>query len=576
MNHSTQTRVSACVLLFTLLAAPALHAQGLALQPGLEAARDDVVAAEIELRKSADGTKQACDEADSADDQLLKEGRLPSTFTQTLAKAAQVKRDLCDQWKALREKAQERADLARKQLRQVAAAAKPSVEVPAPIVIMRGAANSPPPAQIDLQTIVAQALEAQETVGKERKAVQGVYDTVDRATKAALRLKLDSDAGLVENARGMQKKAKDAIKAASDAQIAANHFLDSVLVIQACLISKAKDCGTLHEQSYANARAHRDKMGIYLAQAKKLRDDLDAAAATVEVAGAWDDPANRTKALQFAKMIEKYPDANAPFAQNAFTLLASNKDKSAAVKLGWDRLYPGGWRQVTLTFSAPLSERVFSYADGLTGLPKAGISYQTAGIGKLFGKESALFSTAWGLRFGYDKRSYYEDTAILQKQTTNVRVSPWDVSFAAVAHDPNTSNAHVLRLAWQRVFEDGPSKNRCPSGSTGDILFVDCITGKFGAPKAQNAGVLSYQYRYQMDSFAISPTVTYNTRSEVTELGLPLYLVRSADNDKRPFNAGIRADWTSKGKEAITGSTKNTWSFGVFVGTSFSLFSRDE
>ena len=70
--------------------------------------------------------------------------------------------------------------------------------------------------------------------------------------------------------------------------------------------------------------------------------------------------------------------------------------------------------------------------------------------------------------------------------------------------------------------------------------------------------------------------MSYNTRSEVTEIGLPLYLVRSADDDKRPFNAGIRADWISKGKESITGSTKNTWSFGVFVGTAFSLFSRND
>ena len=49
--------------------------------------------------------------------------------------------------------------------------------------------------------------------------------------------------------------------------------------------------------------------------------------------------------------------------------------------------------------------------------------------------------------------------------------------------------------------------------------------------------------------------------------------VRNSD-DERPFNVGIRADWIGKGKESISGNIKNQWSFGVFFGTDFSLFSR--
>lgn len=231
---------------------------------------------------------------------------------------------------------------------------------------------------------------------------------------------------------------------------------------------------------------------------------------------------------------------------------------------------------MSLLLSAPLGDRVVSQADGLTGLPKVGLSYQQASVSPALGSKTLLYSAGAGLRFGYDKRSYYRDGPTLPKASTDIRVSPWDLTGAVVLRDPGTHNAHVLRLSWQRSCEDGPSKNRCPIDATGDFGFADCVTGKFGAPKARNAGVLSYQYRYQTDAFAVSPTLTTNTRSRVTEVGLPLYLVRNADDDKRPFYAGIRADWTSKCKASITGTTRNTWFFGVFVGTSFSLFSRAE
>lgn len=575
MFDSAKLRPSAGVLLVCAFALPALHAQSPVTQSSLDDARHEVVVAENDSRKADAEAKTACDEAQAADEQLLREGLRHSTLTQALARAAQVKRGLCDQWKLSSADARSRAAAARLLLREVAAAPA-AMQTPAPDVARRPAGGSRLPAKTDLQAIVAQAQEAQERVGKERAASQGVYDTVDRATKAALALSQPTDLLWVDTSQAMQDDAAAARAAAHKAQISANKFIKHALTIKACLISAANDCGTLHAETYEIARTARDEMNDSLDLSKRKRESLAESAAVIEVAGLWNDDAQRAKALRFAKLIEKYPDANAPFAQNAFTLLASNKEKSAAIRMGWDRLYAGGWRQVTLSFSAPIGDRVVSYADGLTGLPKVGIGYQMASVSRAFDSDSLLYAAAAGLRFGYDRRSYYADGPTFPKSATDVRVSPWELSSAVVLHDANTSNAHLIRASWQRTFEDGPTRNRCPAGSTSDISFVDCITGTIGAPKARQAGVLTYQYRYQTEGFAISPTVTYNTRSKVTEIGLPLYLVRSADDEKRPFNAGIRADWISKGKESITGSTKNTWSFGVFVGTSFSLFSRDE
>lgn len=575
MYPSTMARKQAGSVLVAAFTVTSLQAQDTRQQRTLDDARQDVVAADIQLRKAASEVKMACDEADVADEKLLSEGLTPSTFTQTLAKVAVAKRAFCDQWKQTQAEFQAQAAVARQRLRSTAAA-DPSGEANLLATAPRPGGLTRAPSRIDLQAIVTQALDAQERVGKERAATQDVYETVDRATKAALKLTEARDGRWVERSQEMQAEAAAARTAAGDAQKSANKFVQHALTIHRCLISATVDCGARQVTAYESARAARDAMNEKLQLSKSKREQLSESVSTIEVAGAWKDDAQRGKALQFAKLVEKYPDANAPFAQNAFTLLASNKDKSAAIKLGWDRLYPGGWRQVSLSFSAPFGDRVLSYADGLTGLPKVGIGYQLASVSKAFGSESLLYSAAAGLKFGYDKRAYYEDGPTVPKAATDVRVSPWELSGAMVLHDASTSNSHVLRAAWQRTFEDGPTKNRCPSGTEADVRFVDCITGAFGAPNAREAGLFVYQYRYQTDAFAISPTLSYNTRSKVTEFGLPLYLVRSEDDDKRPFNAGIRADWISKGKESITGSTKNTWSFGVFVGTAFSLFSRNE
>ena len=552
-------------------------AQAADAQAVLQTARDEVVAAGAALRRFNVETKKACDDADAADDQLLKEGRSPSPLTQSLAKAALLKRELCGQWKSSKEEAQSQSDAARSALRQVAAEpVRPASAATNPITAPSVTRADPSPAQ--LRNIITDAQSAQETVEIERKAVQGLYDRVDSATKAALALKQSTDLDLVALSNTLQSSAKEARTAASAAQKAANRFLEHALTIKGCLLGGAANCALQYRVSYSLAVEAQEEMEVELALAKQRREDLDEAAAKVEVAGKWEDAASRARALRFAKLLQKYPDSGAAFAKNSFTVLASGKENSATVKLDWDRLYAGGWSDVTLLFSAPLADkgqsRVFSYADGQTGVPKVGLSYVVVDARPLKGTDTGLFSLSTGLRFGTQTRSYYEDGPTFPKAASSVRVSPWSLSVAAVGHDPSTRNAHLIRASWQRAFKDGPSKNRCPVDRNGDMQFVDCITGTFGAPKGRNEGVLSYQFRYQSEDFAVSPTLTHNTWSRVTELGMPLYLVRSADDDKRPFNAGIRADWTSKGKESISGNTQNQWSFGVFFGADFSLFSR--
>lgn len=215
-----------------LLAAPCVQAQPAAVQPSLVDARHAVVTAENELRKALSESKKACDKADAADAQLLREGLTPSTLTQTLAQDARGMRQSCDRWKQVASQAQAVAAAARVQLQDVAASAAPAS---APASGARGASRLP--ARIDLQNLVDQAQQAQVLVDKERTAAQGVYDTVDRATKAALALTLATDAPTLDRARAMQGQAKAARRAGSGAQTAANDLVEHALVIRACLIT---------------------------------------------------------------------------------------------------------------------------------------------------------------------------------------------------------------------------------------------------------------------------------------------------------------------------------------------------
>ena len=545
----------------------------------LKTARDAVEASEVALARVNVETKVACADADAADAQLLKEGTLPSLQTQSLAKAAILKRDLCDQWQQSGKRAKANFEVARTSLRQIA------IESVDPAVDQDDLSPSPAlasgiPSIEEMISLVGRAQGVQEKVDKERKAADGVYDVVDGATKKALALHLPTDAQLAASSKSLQRLASEAHAAVSVAQQSANRLLEHALTVKSCLLAATPKCKVQHYVAHNRAIGAEKDMSAALALSKLRRNELDAAARVIAVAESEVDLDRRVSALRFAELIEKYPEAGAPFAQNGFTLLASNKETSATIKLGWDRLYAGGWREVTLLFSAPLtgsaSSKVFNFADGLTGIPKVGLSYLLLDARPLLGTQTGLFSLSTGFRLGSETRSYYTDGPAFPKSASSVRVWPASVSVAAVGHDPSTRRAHVLRASWQHAFEDGPAKNRCPVDRTGDVLYVDCITGSFGAPEAQNEGVLSYQYRYQneRESFAASPSLTHNTRTRVTEFGLPIFLWHSEEAGKRSFNTGIRLDWTSKGKESITGRTKNEWSFGIFVGAPFTLFGR--
>ena len=181
VSNRVAGRAQALVVFALATTAVQASAQAADAQAALQTARDDVADTAAALRRVNVETKKACEDADPADEQLLKEGRSPSPLTQSLAKAARLKRELCVQLSSSQEQAQLQSDVARSVLRQVAGPVQPALAMSCANTAPSVTRGDPSPAQ--LRNIITDAQSAQEAVEVERKAVQGLYDRVDSATK---------------------------------------------------------------------------------------------------------------------------------------------------------------------------------------------------------------------------------------------------------------------------------------------------------------------------------------------------------------------------------------------------------
>jgi hypothetical protein len=110
----------------------------------------------------------------------------------------------------------------------------------------------------------------------------------------------------------------------------------------------------------------------------------------------------------------------------------------------------------------------------------------------------------------------------------------------------------------QRYFAAGAPRNIChPIGGT-DAL--ECAEHVLGAPAQRIGAVIHGEVRrYLGSSLALSPSVSYNFKNEVTSIAVPMYFLRNTEGG---LTGGIRGSWRSD-TESV--------SLVVFIGTSFSL-----
>ena len=368
----------ALALLSGMLCVPPVVAQVDAQQAALDKVRKEVRVASGDLRRAAELAKDACDEAEAADEALLRDGATLSTSTRGLAAAASLKRELCDQ--ATKQQLQARAqhERARTELRMIAAAPaavppRPSTAVVAPQPEATSGADiarAATPAQ--MQAIVTAASTAQDDVEAARTEVADLYNVADTATKLALQLGLERVEGrqALEDAQTAQSRAKAARGAVSDAQSDANRLVEHALALKLCLQHK-NQCDEASTQGYLDAVASQDRLARHLSEAKTNAQALRKIAVKIEATKVTGNRTDYDKFVRFRQQLQDHPDARSLLGKDSYLLSADSTGTSATIQLGYDRPEAAGMRRYTMIVSTPLSTtgrtKLYEVADGLAG-----------------------------------------------------------------------------------------------------------------------------------------------------------------------------------------------------------------
>jgi hypothetical protein len=479
-----------------------------------------------------------------------------------LAGRATSERQKCREARLGRDRAEAALEVARERLRLIAGA------VPV----------QDPPKKADLESVIQAAQGAQKQMDVERAKLSDIYDVVDRTTKAALALSPGKPgaAQALGKAQLAQGLADDARRALSDAQRAANRWIEHSLQLQVCLSDPSPSAcpDVLRVAAYraavANQGIHQSKLKDVANKLKELRTNLIHVEASERFSG--DDFARE---VAFRQLLQNSPDARALFGKDSYLLSASNGGGSAAIQLGWDRYEAGGVRRYSLILSTPAAgtsgrTKLYDLADGLAASTKAVFGVDLIRGGASVGGK--IFTSRVALSLGRDERNYFPDAVASPAKAEKV-VYPRALTIVAATFGLTDNHAQILSLSRQSTYEDGKAAIRCPAAPAGGAVFVDCVSGPIGGPGRRLSTVASYQYRAEFDESAIAPALSYNHRSRVVDLQVPIYLVRSSDSPARPFNAGVSLGWSTKGKTEITGRDSGLFAFSVFVGAPFSVFS---
>lgn len=172
---------------------------------------------------------------------------------------------------------------------------------------------------------------------------------------------------------------------------------------------------------------------------------------------------------------------------------------------------------------------------------------------------------AYGLEGGVGYKSFsYLDAATAAKHDT-IRNSLSAKAYVSIYPygDPSSLTA---ALSYQHAFKDAKSSTLCPTpGGPGPLV---CMTGAVGKPLNDDAFLASLEARREFATIgipftkkiAVSAQVTRDFHANVTGVDVPVYFV---PDEKGNLIGGIRFGWTSE---------KNDATFGLFVGSAFSLF----
>ncbi|WP_457422270.1 hypothetical protein [Roseateles sp. P5_E7] len=426
-------------------------------------------------------------------------------------------------------------------------------------------------------SVIAAAQTAQGSATQLKKDAEKAFETGDKAVGRALaeydKHPTAETAKVLQAAQRSRERSLDVYDASQHVQTIANQLAADGLALAKC---KAQTPPCPEDDPEVKLRVERglalaDDMAQRKSDSKRAFSETKLAAFTIEPAVLRAPDNQKDDALAFLKLIDSNPDVSSLFGGEAIRLSAGKKGGEASIRVDLDRFVSNPTKDFSLILTAPVGEgsstALYDSGDGVTSGATATLAYRF--LPRLL-KEGRLlpYLYQFGVQasLGYAAHSYRSADDITQ--TMKKRSKPWSLGGQVIYANTKATLLHQLGVNYkvETSYADGVTKlTRCPLVPTGQTSAA-CVNAYFQPPEQRAGWELSYNVRFKAGGAALSPSFTYDRRTNVKSYELPIYLI--GDVEKKSLTAGVSLLHSSSGKDDIAAKS----AIRLFVSSPFSLF----
>lgn len=425
------------------------------------------------------------------------------------------------------------------------------------------------------QEAFAAAKDMQAKIEKLKDSAKQAFKLSDKAISKSMAAygaadDLGRQAALMANATNSYEEAVRAQQASEGVQALSNQFMGDVLAVGRCPASEPA-CDALRPERLSRAKAVEAEIRRRTAESEGSLTNVKLAAFKVEADSLKNASAEeRLAALRFLQLVDNNPDVRSLFGGEAVRFSAGKKGSSAAIRIDLDRIIDNPGKDASLIVTAPVgndsSSAIYSSEDGITSGIKATLAYRfTPRLFKSDRVLDRLFQFGVQATVGFSAHSYRsaDDIGVGIKSHS----TPWSLGGQLIYANAKSTWLHQLGVdyAAERRFADGVDKTtRCPAVPAGQ-LSARCVNAYFEPPTDHKGWEFNYTLRFKLGEIALAPSLTYESRTNVKTLAVPVYLI--GDVEKKALSAGVGFGHSSAGRDGIKAKSE----IRVFVSSPFSL-----
>lgn len=175
-----------------------------------------------------------------------------------------------------------------------------------------------------------------------------------------------------------------------------------------------------------------------------------------------------------------------------------------------------------------------------------------------------LFWSVWAT-IGHDEYKFYDPLTLAKDEENR---TPWGVGGYLSGQPFDGPTLVTLGAEYQETYKAADTLVVCSGGPPP----ITCVNGPIGGPIDGNRELVWLEARHRFEWAGVAPRVTYDFDKDVTEVQLPIYLIRAP---------GSKADRENDTPPPLTGGVRFGWrddtddvSVSLFITSSFSIFGR--